>query len=189
MIRDVLTIPGQRSLLRSRSLKVRPGDPGLAALVQDLIDTWTDAHAYGLSAPQLGVLQRVFLYRQEDGTPAVVVNPKLIAVRGEEKGYDGCLSIPGIYGTTRRPVDVEFTAEDAEGSRIRRRLRDFTARIFLHELDHLEGVLFIDRLDSLDDLYTLDESEEGEREEIPLSAQDRRFVAREQRPLPTFLTV
>ncbi len=189
MIRDVLTIPGQRSILRSRSVKVRPGDVALGQLIQDLIDTWTDAHAYGLSAPQLGVLQRVLLYRQEDGTAAVVVNPKVIAVRGEEKGYDGCLSIPGIYGRTRRPEEVEFTGEDETGRRIRRRLKAFTARIFLHELDHLEGVLFIDRLDSLDDLYTLERNDEDDNEEVALSAADRRFVAREQRPLPTFLTV
>jgi peptide deformylase len=189
VIRDVLTIPGQRSVLRSRSLKVRPGDPTLAGLIHDLVDTWTDAHAYGLSAPQLGVLQRVLLYRQEDGTPAVVVNPKVISVRGEEKGYDGCLSIPGIYGTTRRPEEVEFTGEDQVGQRIRRKLKAFTARIFLHELDHLEGVLFIDRLDSLDDLYTLERNDQDESEEVALSAADRRFVAREQRPLPTHLSV
>lgn len=189
MVRPVLTLPKDRALLRQRSTKIKAFDEETMALAQDLVDTWAKANAYGISAPQIGVPRRAMLFRNEEGLPVVVVNPKILSAKGEEKEYDGCLSIPGIYGRTRRAFEIEITGQRPDGTRFRQHLAGITARIAQHELDHLDGVLFIDRVDTPDDLYTIGkvETDDGEEsQELPLTESERRFVEREMRPLPGY---
>lgn len=190
MVRRVLTLPRDRGPLRTRSTRIKTFDKESLALAEDLVDTWREAGAYGLSGPQIGVMKRMMLFRDEDGEPVLVANPKVITARGEIKDYDGCLSIPGIFARTRRPAEIELTGQKPDGSKYRHHLEGFTARIALHELDHLDGILFIDRLDTMEDLYTLESTEDasGEKstEEVPLSESERRFVEKEIRPLPGF---
>ena len=122
--------------------------------------------------------------------PEIIVNPKIIRARGEVKDYDGCLSVPGIYGQTRRAEYIEISGTDTQGRSLRRGYEGFDARIIQHEVDHLEGVLFIDRIDSLDELYTMEEiprenkNEEAEYQKVPLTEDLRQFVEMRRRPLP-----
>ena len=121
--------------------------------------------------------------------PEIIVNPKIIKARGELTDFDGCLSVPGIYGVTRRAAEIEITAWDQHGSPIRRSFEGFDARIIQHEVDHLEGVLFIDRLDSLDGLYTLESvheagTRETYQEKRPLTPAVQDFIERMRRPIP-----
>lgn len=193
MVRRILTLPKDRKTLRSRSVRQKTFGPELEELCTDLRDTFDQASAYGLSAPQIGVLKRVFLFRYGEAADDVmiVVNPKLISARGEEFDFDGCLSIPHIYGRTRRAVEIELTGQLPDGSKYREHLEGLPTRIALHELDHLDGVLFIDRLDAFDDLYTIGhvatEAGEEETEEVPLTPEERAFMEREQRPLPPYV--
>jgi len=194
LIRRVLTLPKDRGLLRQRSTRIKTFDATALSLAEDLVDTWRDAGAYGLSGVQIGVMKRMMLFRDDDGEPVVVANPKVLTARGDIKDYDGCLSLPGIFARTRRPAEIELVGQRPDGSKYREHLKDFVARIALHELDHLEGIFFIDRLDSTDDLYTLesekDESGEETVREVPLSPSELHFVEKEIRPLPGFaLTV
>lgn|GEM_PF-549808 len=194
MVRRILTLPQDRHGLRSRSVRVKHFGPELEDLCTDLRDTFSAQSAYGLSAPQIGVLKRVFLFRHSEDDESdivIVVNPKVISARGEERDYDGCLSIPHIYARTRRPLEIEFSGLLPDGSKYREHLTGLPARIALHELDHLDGVLFIDRLDDFDDLYTIGhvktEAGEEETQEIPLPPEDRALMERERRPLPGFV--
>ncbi len=202
-------LPREAGLLRRRCVRV--ANWGEAARpVQDLLDTWGTVAAHGIAAPQIGVLRRLFVYRpyeddadegSEAAAPLAVINPKVIKVAGELTDYDGCLSLPGIYGQTRRAERIEISAQLSPSETVRLKFEGYTARIIQHEMDHLDGVLWIDRLtdDDLDNLYTLAEAPaEGEPvdggsaapqsvlKKVPLTATDREFVAGARRPLPGF---
>ncbi len=208
-------LPREAGLLRRRCVRVAHWAEA-SGPIRDLVDTWGTVAAHGIAAPQIGVLRRLFVYRpyeaEADGAgdrgdeevpaPIAVVNPKVIKVAGELTDYDGCLSLPGIYGRTRRADRIELSAQLAPGETVRLKFEGYTARIIQHELDHLDGVLWIDRLadEDLDHLYTLAEEladrAEGEAaatgkpktvfKQVPLTAEDRAFVANARRPLPGF---
>jgi peptide deformylase len=195
LVRPICIIPRDQALLRTRSVRARSVQE-VAGVIADLLDTWDTVAAYGIAAPQIGVNKRVFIFRPHEAPsedpPTVVINPKVIKVSGELKDYDGCLSVPGIYGETRRAERIEITALDVTGREVRLKFEGFTARIIQHEMDHLDGVLFIDRLDTLDELYTLREeapAEEGGEPRmvrVPLEAEQRALVESGRRPLPGF---
>jgi peptide deformylase len=189
VVRRILTLPDDAERLRMRSVKVKRFDDEVRQTIQDLKDTFAVEKAYGLSAPQIGVLRRIILFKgvEEDATVTVVVNPKILRADGELKDFDGCLSIPGIYGRTRRAARIVLIGLDENGEPLRLKLQDFTARIAQHEVDHLDGVLFIDRVDDLSDLYVLERGEEGEEpQEVPLPEEERRLVERFRQPLPAY---
>ncbi len=200
-------LPREAGLLRRRCVRVANWREALGP-IHDLLDTWGTVAAHGIAAPQIGVLKRLFVYRpyedddkEEPGAPIGVVNPKVIKVAGELTDYDGCLSLPGIYGQTRRAERIEISAQLGPGKTVRLKFEGYTARIIQHEMDHLDGVLWIDRLEDedLDNLYMLAEvPAEGETAEgegaahksvvkkVPLTPADREFVAAARRPLPGF---
>ncbi len=145
-------------LLRRKARRVTSFDRRFQQLVDDMIETMQDARGIGLAAPQVGVSQRVFVARLPDDTEEareefgadagvlhVVVNPKLLRVSREtEEGIEGCLSIPGYVGTVERPVAVTLRGQDRYGAALRLRARGWLARVCQHELDHLNGILYID---------------------------------------------
>ncbi len=120
-----------------------------------------DARGIGLAAPQIGLLQRLFvvhLPEDEDdpqsGMSYVLVNPEVVkASRNEVEGEEGCLSIPSWYGMVCRPEWIVVKAQDTSGKSMRIRAEGLLARVFLHEMDHLNGVLFVDRVESPDKLW------------------------------------
>lgn len=195
MQRPICVIPRERRILRARAVRCR-SIAEVAGVIQDLEDTWPTVAAHGIAAPQIGVSKRLFIYKPreaaEDDLPIVLANPKVIRASGEIKDYDGCLSVPGIYGQTRRAAQIEITALTTAGETVRLKFEGFTARIIQHEMDHLDGVLFIDRLDTLDDLYRLEDvpreeaGEDAERavRQVPLTPDQLHWIREEQRPLP-----
>ncbi len=140
-------------VLQRRAEPVTVFDESLQALVADMFDAMKREHGLGLAAPQVNVPERVIVVElpadEEEGLPAELyafVNPELVkASREKEEGQEGCLSIPGYVGDVERHVEVVVRGQDAYGRPQRLKAQDYLARILQHEMDHLEGVLFIDR--------------------------------------------
>lgn len=191
MQREIWTLPEKQQFLRQRSTRVKKVGPPIRAWMTDLFDTWDTVAAYGIAGPQIGCSYRLFIWKGAHmSQPEIIINPKVVRAGGELKDYDGCLSLPGIYGKTRRAAQVEITGMTADGGAFRRTFDGFDARIIQHEMDHLEGVLFIDRLDRIDELYTLAEVPAGgddvEYEHRALALDVLEAVERLRRPLPAF---
>jgi peptide deformylase len=121
-------------------------DGSLVRLVDDMVETMYDSEGAGLAAPQVGVQKRLFVYDVGDG-PAVVVNPSIVETDGEWYYDEGCLSIPGLRLGILRPGRVHLRGYDLDGEAISIEADDFLGRVFQHEVDHLDGVLMIERLD------------------------------------------
>ena len=125
----------------------RPVDeitPKIKRLLDDMIDTMHDADGVGLAAPQVGILRRVVVIECVEGEILELVNPKIIAFAGTQEAQEGCLSIPGEAGITRRPMHVTVRAQDRNGNEVEYSGSDLLARAFCHELDHLDGKLYTD---------------------------------------------
>ncbi|MFN8098142.1 MAG: peptide deformylase [Dermatophilaceae bacterium] len=133
-------------VLRTRAVEVVDFDKELRTLVQDLTDTMLDAPGAGLAAPQIGVGLRVFTYTVE-GTVGHVVNPVLDIGPEEQDGPEGCLSLPDLTFDTRRGLNVVARGQNMWGEPVFLEGSELLARAIQHETDHLDGILFIDRLD------------------------------------------
>lgn len=127
----------------------RPVDaitPRILTLLDDMIETMREADGCGLAAPQVGVLRRIAVVEVEPGTVYELINPKIIAYAGEQREQEGCLSVPGRWGITKRPKHVTVRAMNRKGEIYEVSGSDLLARAFCHELDHLDGKLFVDDL-------------------------------------------
>lgn len=149
---------------RARSIE-KPSlrDPLLQKLIDDMIETMHEYHGVGLAAPQVheGIRLFVALLDEEPGPdtePMAIVNPEIIPQgTATQEGWEGCLSIPDIRGTVPRHADIVLRALDRDGKAIELRLKDFAARVAQHETDHLDGILFFDRMTSMQSLTYLEE--------------------------------
>ena len=121
----------------------------LHTLLDDMTDTLLDSGGVGLAAPQVGILRRVCVVLNEDDEVIELVNPEIIFTDGEQTGLEGCLSIPGKYGVVPRPEVVRVRAQDRNGDFFEVEDSDLTARCFCHEIEHLDGHLFIEHTDRL----------------------------------------
>ena len=121
----------------------------LHTLLDDMTDTLLDSGGVGLAAPQVGVLRRVCVVLNEDDEVIELVNPEIIFTDGEQTGLEGCLSVPGKYGVVTRPEVVRVRAQDRNGDFFEVEDSDLTARCFCHEIEHLDGHLFIEHTDRL----------------------------------------
>jgi peptide deformylase len=159
--------------LRQKARKVRTFGPPLQRLVEDMLDTMRDEPGIGLAANQMGVSQRVIVVElpedEEDpqsGRTYVLVNPKIARSSREQiEMEEGCLSVPGLVGDVWRSVEVTVKGQDVKGKQIRIKARDLLARVFQHEIDHLNGMVFIDRIDSPDKIRRIVRPEDAETEE------------------------
>jgi peptide deformylase len=133
-------------VLKQRSKDVENVDGNFARTVEAMYETMYDAEGGGLAAPQVGIGRRFFVYKTEDG-PQVAINPEVVDSSGEEEWTEGCLSIPGIGFEIVRPALVTLRATDLDGNEILIEADDYLGRMFQHEIDHLDGILAIDRLD------------------------------------------
>lgn len=133
-------------ILRSKASPVSSFDDALRTLAEDMLETMRDAPGVGLAAPQVGHLIRVFVW--DDGEEhGVMANPEIVWASEEtEEAEEGCLSVPGIYFPVVRAVRVRVDAQAVDGAAVEVEADGFRARIFQHEIDHLDGVLFLDRL-------------------------------------------
>ena len=134
-------------VLRQPTAEVTIFDAALARLADDMIETMYDAPGVGLAANQIGVQKSIFVWDIGDG-PGVAVNPVLSGHAGEWTYDEGCLSVPKLYWPIARPGTVHLRAQDLEGEPYELDGDEILARVFLHEVDHLQGKLLIDRLDA-----------------------------------------
>ena len=132
----------------------RPVDavtPRINTLLDDMIETMRDADGVGLAAPQVGVLRRVVVIETPDEGLIELINPKIIAYSGEQEGDEGCLSIPGRWGVTKRPMHVTVRAMNRAGETFDITGSGLLAKAFCHEIDHLDGKLYIDIAKMMDE--------------------------------------
>jgi peptide deformylase len=135
-------------LLRRRAAPVREVTAELRRLAADMIETMYDEVGIGLAAPQIGASIRLMVVGDERGRdPQALVNPVITAQGGSVTEEEGCLSIPGFFADVTRAEWVQLEAHDLDGQPVSIRAHGFRARVFQHEMDHLDGILFIDRLD------------------------------------------
>ena len=139
----------------------------LHILLDDMTETLLDSGGVGLAAPQVGILRRVCVVQNEDDEIIELVNPEIICTEGEQTGLEGCLSVPGKYGVVTRPEVVRVRAQDRNGNFFEVMDSDLTARCFCHEIEHLDGHLFVEHTDHLMSEEELQEfirkQEEGEK--------------------------
>jgi peptide deformylase len=156
--------PGSE-VLRRVADEIRYVDSDIRKIVAEMGEIMYGAHGVGLAAPQIGKSVRLLVYDAGDGLQALI-NPVVIKSKGEQfDPEEGCLSIPGLRGVVRRANDITFRALDVEGRPIRRRVTEFEARVIQHEVDHLNGVLFIDLADPATlHMLTAEEKADEERE-------------------------
>ncbi len=158
-------------ILRKKSKKVKNFGEALQVLIDDMVQTMHAANGLGLAAPQVGVLERVIVIQlpedEEDpqsGKLFALCNPQIVRAVGEEEGEEGCLCLPGYAGEVKRATSVTVKAQDRRGKKVRIKAEGFLARVFQHETDHLDGILYIDRVDSPDKIRRIVLPEEVEVE-------------------------
>ena len=138
-------------MLRKVSRPVDEITPRILTLLDDMIETMRDAGGCGLAAVQVGVLRRIAVIEVEEGKVIELINPKIIAFTGEQNEQEGCLSNPGEYGITKRPKAVTVRATDRHGNVFEVSGSDLLARAICHEVDHLDGKLYIDRAERMEE--------------------------------------
>ncbi len=137
-------------------------DQRLHVLLDDMKETLSQANGVGLAAPQVGILRRVVVIVDDQDQMVELVNPVIIHAEGEQTGLEGCLSVPGQYGVVTRPYKATVRAQDRNGKEFEIEGEAVVARCFFHELEHLDGHLFVEHTDRL---YTVEELEAMEAEE------------------------
>ena len=143
-IRNILTgVDSER--LRKKSRCVGAISPRIKTLLDDMLETLHVESGVGLAAPQVGVLRRVAIVEYDDKLYELI-NPEILESSGAAIEEEGCLSVPGIRGTVKRPDHIKVTYTDRDGKRRIEEHDGITARIFCHEIDHLDGVLFVDKM-------------------------------------------
>lgn len=150
MLRDIKTFPDK--VLRVKAESVEQIDDELKTLLSDMVETMHANRGVGLAAPQVGISKRVIVIDTSAGeNPEMVlkvVNPEILSEEGEQLGEEGCLSVPGEYESVRRAEKITVRAMDENGEMYTMDAEGYLARVFQHEIDHLNGVLFLDRLPS-----------------------------------------
>lgn len=154
-IRRILT--AEEPILRERTKRVSSFDASLHRLLDDLLETMRDAPGVGLAANQVGVPLQVAVIEIEERITELI-NPQIVRSSGEQLDWEGCLSIPGFVAEVKRTAKVTVKARDRHGKEFRVRGDELFARALQHEIDHLNGILYVDYLDSLADLVRVSEA-------------------------------
>ena len=144
-LRNIRYYQEKDTILRKKSKIVKTIDKKILELLDDMAETMYQEDGVGLAAPQIGVLKRLVVIDVGEGL-IKLINPVIIEANGEQQGIEGCLSVPGVSGEVIRPQKVRIEAQNEKGEYIELEGEDLLARAFCHELDHLEGILFIDKM-------------------------------------------
>ena len=151
-LREIVTVPDE--VLRRKAHRVTSFDKDLQKVIDDMVETMREAPGVGLAAPQIGVSSRLIVVEYEENDQIedspkklyVVANPEIIKASTEtEMGIEGCLSIPGLVGEVERSLEVVVRGQNRRGQQVKIKAKGWLARIFQHEIDHLDGVLYTDR--------------------------------------------
>ncbi len=140
---QVLTLPNQ--VLRSKAEPIERINSGVLRVLDNMRDTLYAEDGVGLAAPQIGISKRLVVIDIGDSQLIELINPEIIMMEGEKAGNEGCLSIPGVVGVVKRAERVKVKALNRQGEEIQVEGSDLLARAFQHEIDHLDGILFIDK--------------------------------------------
>jgi peptide deformylase len=143
--RPVLKYPSD--VLRKKAKPVQRITQATRLLASKMLDVLQKSNGIGLAAPQIGTSERVIIVAPSDIEPLVLVNPEITSSEGTVVGEEGCLSLPGLYGDVTRSAIIDVNALGLNGKRLQLRLEGLAARVAQHELDHLDGILFIDKVD------------------------------------------
>lgn len=158
-------------LLHVKAKKIRAIDVSIRRLADDMVETMYRENGVGLAANQVGVLQRICVIQMpEDEEPRILINPVVVEAQGQREVDEGCLSVPGYRGTINRSETIKVRAQDINGKIIRIKADDLLAQALEHEIDHLNGILYLDHLESHDKLYKI-EPEPQESSEPPESQE------------------
>lgn len=137
-------------ILRMKAAPVREINGSIHQLIEDMIETMRQHEGVGLAAPQIAESKAIFVIDlsliENDGQPMAIINPKIVGVNGESVLEEGCLSVPGIREDVKRPEVIQVNYQDLEGYLHEEEISGLKARVFQHEIDHLNGILFVDRL-------------------------------------------
>jgi len=157
-------ITTENPILRRKAKKIHRFEPSLKKLVDDMFETMHEAGGVGLAAPQIAQSIRLFVAEFEDRKVAMI-NPEIVKAEGEVLGTEGCLSIPGYAGDNiRRAERIVVKGQDVRGKAIKVNAEGWFARVLQHEIDHLDGILFLDRLDRPEDLREVRPEDEEQLE-------------------------
>ena len=151
--------------LQKKCRQVTDFNRRLHILLDDMKETLEEAQGAGLAAPQVGVLRRAVIVVDDDETMIELVNPELLAYSGEQTGPEGCLSVPGKWGMVTRPYSVKIRAQDRDGNWFELEREEMTARCLCHEIEHLDGHLYVAHIDhflSDEELEAYYEEQEGQ---------------------------
>ena len=145
-------------ILRKRCREVSDIDDRIHMILDDMIETMRSQSGVGIAAPQVGILKRMFVIEPEEGHVTEFINPVILEQKGVQKGEEGCLSLPGFVGKVDRPEYIKVEALDRNGNKVVHEGTEIKAVAMSHELDHLDGVLYIDKAEALREVT--DDSEE-----------------------------
>jgi peptide deformylase len=164
-IREILT--SEQPILRQKAKRVKRIEPSIQKLIDDMIETMEDAPGVGLAAPQIGVGLRVIVVdvpeSDDDEAEHIklqLINPEIARSDGEQIGEEGCLSIPGYVGIVKRALNVTVKAQNRKGKDVKIKATGYLARVLQHEIDHVDGILYTDRIEKPEDLFRLGEHHE-----------------------------
>ncbi len=158
-IRQLRALPDPA--LRQKAKRVSTIGSSIQQLIDDMVETMQQAKGVGLAAPQVGVFLRVVVLQMPGEEPITVINPQIVKRSGEREVSEACLSVPGYVGEIKRSVSVTVKGRDRQGKAIRLKDTDLMAQALEHELDHLDGVLYIDRIESPDKLHKVEPETQG----------------------------
>ena len=180
-IREILIYPKQKKQLRTQSKPIKKIDNKTKQFIQNLKDTLkASPDGIGLAAPQINYQKRIIVAcpdidehnEWQAGPPRVFINPEIIEANDEGKDFDGCLSFPGLFGQTVRPHFLKVKWIDLKGKSQEQVFAGFNAVLVHHEIDHLDGILFIDRIEDINDLYRQKKDGEGKYIHIGVRSDD-----------------
>ena len=146
-------------VLRQKAKRVRSVDGSIHRLIGDMIETMHAAPGVGLAAPQVGIPLRVIVIGLPEQEDIALVNPQIVRRKGERVVNEGCLSVPGYIGQLKRAESVTVKGRDRNGREVRIKAEELLAQALEHEIDHINGILYIDRLESKDDLRKIEPEE------------------------------
>ncbi len=169
--RDLRIVKYGHPALRQRAAPVRRVTDDVRALVDRLVEVMRDAHGLGLAANQVGIPRRVAVVEIE-GELTALIDPEIVSAKGSESVEEGCLSLPRLYGHVARPTRVVVRARDLSGKRMKVAAEGLLARALCHEVDHLNGRLFVDTVDETTLHWLVGTTEEGEQIVEPTSLEE-----------------
>jgi peptide deformylase len=148
-------------ILRKHCKEVKEVNDHIREIMHDMLETLHDADGVGLAAPQVGIIRRMFVAEPEPDHVYYMINPEIISQEGENEDIEGCLSIPNLFGTVKRPDKIVMRATDLDGERKEYTFTGFYARVMCHENDHLDGILYTDKAE---EIHTPSPAEPAEEE-------------------------